>query len=257
MASRMERYYPTDEKLKRSTKNALLYDEIYDDKKYDEVDNVKDINADTIATLDVGKQIDIREVQALLEKRSTYQNKRELVKEKLPETRENIYYETGNKSYDINDVLAEAKENTKEEERPRSLAETQVLTLQELINKKDYSNKNKLNENEVKDLIDTIYSTNLLSSDEGTGLLDELKSTGNTTVDSSIKDAIKGDTDEMTHIDKSFYTSSLGFKKSDFATLDEINEDNKKNNTGTIIFLIILAIIFVLAVSYIVYKYVL
>lgn len=260
MSSRMDRYYQNDEEPKRTSKNDNLYHEIYNDKGYDQVDNdVADINASTIATLDVGKQLDIRDVQAILQKR----NETPKIAKEETLKRENIYYEPdNNKSYDVNDMLKKAHENTTEEYRPRSLAETQVLTLQELINNKDYGKKSKIDKSEMKDLINTIYSTNMLKKDDGGGLLDDLKSTGNTTVSPSIKEILEEKKQEMQDnttdtIDKSFFTSSLGFKKSDFETINKMDKEVEDSNRGTTIFLIILGITFICAAAYIIYKYVL
>ena len=70
MASRMDRYYNNENESKRTNKNINLYDNIYEDKEYE---NVEKLN------LNVGKEIDIRDVKALLDKEK-HINKQKIIK---------------------------------------------------------------------------------------------------------------------------------------------------------------------------------
>ena len=259
MASRMDRYQYSEEENSRASKNSSLYEDIYEEKGYDELNtDVKNINVDTLS-MTTSHQIDIAEVKALLEKRDAYQKNRQIVKELPTITRENRIYEEETKNYNINDVLSKAREEKKEEYRPRSLADTQILTLQELVTKKDYSNKSKLDDEEVKDLVDTIYKNNLLDD----GLLDDLKSSGNTIANPDIKEILKekkkeieNNNDDVESVDKTFYTSSLGFKKSDFEDNDEKFTDSSKGSKIATFFLILSCLIFIVLIVYIIIKYV-
>ena len=108
----------------------------------------------------------------------------------------------------------------------------------------------------LKELIDTISSTSMLNSmtdkELSLDLLDDLKSTENTSVadKNSIKklleEAKKNDEkkETKTEIDKSFYTSSLGFKEEDFEELTDIKNNLKTNNILIKILLAILTISF-------------
>lgn len=256
MASRLDRLNYDDDTGKRTSKNSSLYEDIYEQKDYDKLDqNVKDINVDTLLTTS-SHQIDIAEVKALLEKRDSYQKNRRIVKEQPTIVRESKIYEEETKNYDINEVISKAKEEKPLEYRPRSLADTQVLTLQELVTKKKYSNKKKLEDDEVKDLVDTIYQNNLL---EQSGLLDDLK-------DNIDKDEVKEvleekkkefeeANEEVEGVDKTFYTSSLGFKKSDFENEFEDEQPSKGGKIATI-FLVITCSLFIILLVYVLLKYV-
>lgn len=248
MATRMERYYQNEqEDFKRTDKNADLYREIYEDKKYD--------NIETLATLDVGKEIDLDDLKALLKERNEA-DKRYLVKprQELKEVEQDMI---DTSVYDIRELMDKAKNDQKDDVKLRKLAETQAFTLQELISQKDYSNKTTIDKEDVKDLIDTICNTNLLKGDDGLGLLDDLKSTGNTMISPNIKkilDEAKEEERTTEEIDKSFYTSSLGFKQTDFDSMED-DEDLESSNKLTTWFLVILSLIFLAAIIYIIIKY--
>lgn len=247
MSSRMDRYYDKHpEDMKRTSKNSNLYEQLYADKDY------------TIesASLDVGKEIDISNIKELLNKRSSYNELRDyrIIKPEEEKTVVSHVADTDTNSHDINEMLDKAKEEKPEEDKKRSLEETQLLTLQELISQKSYANKTSINKEEVKDLLDTLYDTKLLSGDGCDDLLDGLKSTGNTIVTPSIKqildDARKSMEKEM---DNSFFTSSLGFKK------DELKEDEEEideSDAATTKFLIVLGLIFVAIVIFIIVRFV-
>lgn len=259
MASRMDRYNYSSDTAKRTSKNSSLYDDIYESREYGKLSDVKDINVDTLSVT-TSHQVDIEEVKALLEKRDSYQKNRRIVKEQPTITKESKVYEEEIKNYDLNDMISKAREGKKEEYRPRSLADTQVLTLKEIVTQKDYSNKSKLDDDEVKDLVDTIYRNNLL---EDGGLLDDLKSSGNTIADPNIKEILKEkkeemekSNDEVEGIDKTFFTSSLGFKKSDFEEMSDDFDDSSKGSKIATFFLIISCLIFVGLIVYVIINYV-
>lgn len=263
MVSRMDRHYKKDSDSKRTIKNMSLYEDMYNDINYDKsVPNVEDISVDTIDNLNGKKQIDIREVQALLEKRASFQNNRQIIKENTSIKKDDVYYEPEeNKTYDINELIEKAREEQTNTYRPRSLADTQVLTLQDLISKKEYGNKSQINQTEMRDLINTIYQTNMLKKSDVGDLFEDLKATGETKDQSDIKEILKEKKAEMEKeesegIDRSFFTSSLGFKKSDFETLDNVNDDVENSNKGTTLFLIFLTLVFVLCTAFIIIKYV-
>lgn len=259
MASRMDRYYLSSKDGKRTSRNSALYDEIYENRDYDELSrDVRDINVDTLST-STSRQIDIEEVKALLEKRNIVQSNHQIHREIPIKYKEPVIEE--DKNYDVKAILQKAKEEKKEEYRPRSLADTQVLTLQELITQKEYSNKVKLDEEDVKDLVDTICSSTLLQDINSQGLFDDLKSTGNTVVSKDIKDILRDKKQEIENtisddtMDKSFLTSSLSFKQSDFEDGDQ--KDNKSSIFSKIItiFLIITCILFIILIIYIILQY--
>ncbi len=138
MSSRMDRYYENHgEETKRTNKNSTLYKDLYSNKEYDNVENLN---------LNVGKEININDVKDMLEKRDKYRDAKDyrIIKPEEPVMRRVRYYEEDEpNSHDINEMIGQAKVERPVEEKRRSLEETQVLTLEELISKKSYAKKKK------------------------------------------------------------------------------------------------------------------
>lgn len=252
MPSRMDRYYekhPDD--LKRTNKNSKLYKDMYVKSNYDNVENLN---------LNVGKQIDINDVKAILEKRENDAEKDyRLVKPESEVKRRVKYYEDDPNIHDLNEMIGKAKEERVENNVRRRLDETQVLTLKDLVNQKSYADKPNLEQEEIDDLINTIYDTNLLKSDDGTGLLDSLKSTGKTVISPSIKQVLEEAKKENNEeeMDNSFFTSSLGFKPEELKNMNDTLDELKESNEKTTKFLIVLALLFIVIVIFIIVKFVL
>nr|MBP3259142.1 hypothetical protein [Bacilli bacterium] len=247
MSSRMDRYYENHgEETKRTNKNSTLYKDLYSNKEYDNVENLN---------LNVGKEININDVKDMLEKRDKYRDVKDyrIIKPEEPVMRRVRYYEEDEpNSHDINEMIGQAKVERPAEEKRRSLEETQVLTLEELVSKKSYAKKKKLNKSDMEDLVNTIYDTQMLSEDGG--LFDDLKSTGKTVMAPSIRQVLEEAKEEMKDaedMDNSFFTSSLGLKKSDFEEVEESEEGDDK----TLKFITILAVIFVIVVLFILIKF--
>lgn len=250
MKSRMDRYYHSQsgETTSRISKNKSLYDRNYngdyDFKSYSNVEGVADINRDN--------QIDLKKLQNLLKKREEERQSEihHLVKRNVVER--NVEFEE-EKNHDINEVLSQAKTEKKDDYKTRNLSDTSYNVLRNI-------NINKVNEEdkELQDLINTITSTKFLNKLDDKDLsLDmlNLKSDNNTNIVNSedVKEAIKNQsssyenkTDEnLSEIDKSFYTSSLGFTSDDFEQLRDIQDSIKTNNKliKFLVFVLIIAII--------------
>lgn len=248
--SRMDRYSEQHSKnLNRTNRNSELYNKIYADKNYDSIETY---------SVNVGKEIDIRDVKEMLKKRELYGEVKDyrIVKPREEVSRRVKYQDVVSEgNHDINEMIGKAKEERPDELRRRHLDDTQVLTLQELVSKKQYAKKTKLDKEEMKDLINTIYDTNLISSDNEQGLLDSLKSTGKTVVSPDIKKVLdEAKKDDTTEMDKSFFTSSLGFKDKDLERInsyDEVDDSNEKTNR----FLFILGTVFIVLVLFILIKF--
>lgn len=248
MSSRMDRYYENHgEETKRTNKNSTLYKDLYSNKEYDNVENLN---------LNVGKEININDVKDMLEKRDKYRDAKDyrIIKPEEPVMRRVRYYEEDEpNSHDINEMIGQAKVERPAEEKRRSLEETQVLTLEELISKKSYAKKKKLNKSDMEDLVNTIYDTQMLGEDGD--LFDDLKSTGKTVMAPSIKQVLeeaKEENKDAEDMDNSFFTSSLGLKKSDF---DGVEEESEEGEDKTLKFVTILAVIFVIVVLFIIIKF--
>lgn len=246
MASRMDRYKGSSRNSGRSSKNQSLYDEIRNMGTY--------TNIEGVATIEHANEIDINEVKKLLKNRENYKKQRqaglieeqeEIVEEKTPFVEKN---------YDINAILDKMKGQIKERENNeyRKLSDDQYDFLKKL------NAKNEANEiissiedekvSEVKDAVNTIKLSKKALEDTDSGLLDDLKSDTMVGDASSIKSIIDEekelqenleDTSTM-QLDKSFYTSSFGFTKSDFEELKDMNNKIKKSNKFIIVLLVLL-----------------
>ena len=227
MPSRMDRYYNnSSETGSRSRKNSSLYDDIYDGKEYS---NVKGIT-----TIEKNNEIDIDKIKDLLKEHEESNN---IFKSVARRSVERVEYKDPqeDKNYDIMDALNKAKDNYTEDNKNRSLKDTQYNILKN-INIKDTSTED---EESLKELINTITNTSILNKlgdkDLSLDMLENLKSEDNTTVgakgtnDVFKTEAENNKTDDDT-LDKSFFTSSLSFNDNDFEQLNDIKSSLKKNN---------------------------
>lgn len=226
MPSRMEKYYSNNQnRNSRTSRNNSLYDKLYD--------NVPYSNVESVTTIEKGSEIDLEKIKKMLEEHQE-------IKEdnlKLKETRyPQRNYEERNepeKDYDIKIALSKAKDEYNDDNKNRSLRNTQYNILKD-INIKDI---NEEDDKSLKDLINTITNTSVLNKmgdkDLSLDMLEDLKSDGKTQmnikpVDEFIKNT---NTDDNTaDLDKSFFTSSMSFGNKDFEELSDIKTSLKKNN---------------------------
>lgn len=247
MASRMDRYYEEKQiPKKRSERNQTLYRDIYE--------NVSYSNIEGVATIDKGSEIDINKVKQMLKNREDYLNQKETSTIK-PVEKPTIKIEE-EKNYDIREILNTAKENRNSPDKYKSINNTSYDIFKDLREKRRREMENGNDEKYLKELIDTITNTSNLNSmtdkELSLDLLDDLKSSENTittdkeTIKNIINEVKKEELkkEEKNELDKSFFTSSLGFKEEDFEELTDIKQNLKTNNTLIKILLVILTIAF-------------
>ena len=233
MASRVEKYYEeVSTSKKRVVKNRELYKAIYaEDETYSNIEGVLDTP--------VTNEIDIVKVQAMVLKQQEEEKKRmQLVKKdlELPEV-ENLE-DTLTKNYDIRDVLAQAKEESTIDNKPRKLKDFDFDGLKErLNNKKVYTEEEQERDiRELQELIHTIAGDNpelnkLADRDLSLEMFSDL--TGDTkdleqeeeSIKKIIEEAKKIEEEkekpEVVETDNSFYTSTLNLKAKDFSDEEE------------------------------------
>ena len=108
MPSRMERYYDSSDKtVTRTKRNRSLYDEIYEEKEYTNVEGI----VKTPAT----ENIDIEKIREMMRKYEDGEKVRTKRIDKTPKIEE-IMEEDTPKNYDINDVLNKAMAEKKDDE---------------------------------------------------------------------------------------------------------------------------------------------
>ena len=247
MASRMDRYYETKPTVrKRSERNQDLYRDMYETTDYSNIEGV--------ATIDKGSEIDINKVKEMLKNRENYikQHEKGIAIKPIETPKFEVEEE---KNYDIREVLNTAKNNRNSIDEHKSMNNTSYDIFKDLRDKRRREMEKDTGDS-LKELINTISSTSMLNSmtdkELSLDLLDDLKSTENTSVadKDSIKkllaevkrnDEVKNEKQEL---DKSFYTSSLGFKEEDFEELNDIKNNLKTNNILIKILLTILTISF-------------
>ena len=259
MASRVEKYYgEVSTSKKRVVKNKELYKAIYaEDETYSNIEGVLETP--------VTNEIDIVKVQAMVLKQQEEEKKRmQLVKKdlELPEV-ENLE-DTLTKNYDIRDVLAQAKEESTIDNKPRKLKDFDFDGLKErLNNKKVYTEAEQERDiRQLQELIHTIAGDNpelnkLADRDLSLEMFSELA--GDTkdldadeeSIKKIIEEAkkIEEEKPEVVETDNSFYTSTLNLKAKDFSD----NEEEERMPVPLKIFIILL--IFILTIIFVVVGY--
>ena len=244
MASRMDRYRGASTSAGRSRKNQSLYDEI---KNLDTYSNIEGV-----ATIEHANEIDMNEVRKLLRNRENYKKQREagILKEEKKEVVREERPKPVEKNYDINAILKKMKQKQETHiDEHRKLSDDQYDFLKKLNAKNvDIQQEIEKEEKELNNVINTIKLSKKALEETDSGLLDELKSDTMVGDASSIKSIIDEekekqkeleDTNTM-QLDKSFYTSSFGFTKSDFEELKDMNQKIKKSNKFIIVLLVLL-----------------
>jgi hypothetical protein len=105
LASRMDRYYGSEyEKNNRSQKNQDLYQTIYEDNRYTNIEGIADIEKTN--------EVDISKIKEMLKSREDYQKNKKYMQILNRSHNYSSYQETeedeDDRNYDINDVLSKA-----------------------------------------------------------------------------------------------------------------------------------------------------
>lgn len=251
MASRMDRYHEEQPSLrKRSERNQSLYRDMYETNDYSNIEGV--------ATIDKGSEIDINKVKEMLKNREQYLKQQEKSVTIKPIEKPKFEVEE-EKNYDIREILNTAKSNRNNTDQHKSINNTSYDIFKDLRDKRRKEMEKDIDGDTLKELIHTISSTSMLNSMDDNelslDLLYDLKATENTNVvdNDAIKkilaEAKKNEQEkqlkqEKHEVDKSFYTSSLGFKEEDFEELNDIKNNLKTNNILIKILLSILTVAF-------------
>lgn len=211
MNSRMEKYYKDEDLPKRSVKNQSLYESIYEDNDYQEI-NVSPKE----------RTIDINELRKMIHDTPKRVERRKI---------ESVPSDDESESYDLNDAIERARSNKVIDDKKRSISNTQYDILKNI--KLRDSNTTSLDE-----MLDTISTKNLANQD--LDLFDNLKSLDDTTVGVPTNYDLETN-EKTTQIDDSFFTKSMKLDPSDFESINSGLEQN--NKMMKIIFILILVLI--------------
>lgn len=204
MNSRMEKYYKDDSLPKRSTKNQKLYESIYDESEYDEVNiapKARTINLEELRQIlnSTPKRVERKQIQPTIEE---------------------------DKVYDLNDAIEQARKGKVIDDKKRSISNTSYDVLKGIKLKKK-------NSEDLNELLDTISTKNLVGDD--LDMFENLKSLDDTTVGLPTEEDIR-----TTQMDDSFFSKSIKLNPSDFETLNDGLEKNSKMMKVLFILIIVL-----------------
>lgn len=250
MASRMEKYHSNSSNVgRRSVRNENLYKDIYENNEYS--------NIEKIATMDKTNEISLDQIKELLREREE-KKKSSTVKKVAPR----VYQKpTQDRSYDIRDILVKAKDEHVDDNKNRSLKNTQYNIL------KNIDIKEKLDQYDQAELEKTLVNTSVLKdlddNELSLDMLSDLKSTGNTMVNKTnaldllqeiqeAKDKYVVQNDDG--LDRSFYTSSLNFKDEDFEQLKDLQDSIESNNKLIKVLFFLLFLVIAGVVGFVIFK---
>lgn len=251
MASRMEKYHSNVSSVgRRSIRNESLYKDMYENTEYS--------NIEKVATMEKTNEISLEQIKELLREREDKKNY-STVKKEVPRVYQTP---TEDRSYDIRDILVKAKDEHVDDNKNRSLKNTQYNIL------KNINIKEKLDEYDQAELEKTLVNTSVLKNIDDKELsldmLSDLKSTGNTIVEKTnvgdllqevqeAKDKYQPHDDDG--LDKSFYTSSLNFKDEDFEQLKDLQDSIDNNNKMIKVLFFLLFLVIACVVGFVLYKF--
>ena len=247
MASRMERYYKSEE---RSKKNEHLYKQISELDTYTNIAGVADIESDNEININTVRQmVKSREE---LNKTRNYDDLFVAPKEELPAPP----VDTEEKNYDIRDILNKAKiDHSDNDIKYRNLKSSQYDILRSL----------KIEEPADEDLKSLFTSMSINKNADDFGMFDNLKSDTMVGDPASIRkvldEAKKSEDDAPTveqvttgnldNIDRTFYTSSFSFSDKDFEDLRSLDSSIKRNNKLIKVLICIFSVLIAIAIIYV------
>ncbi len=274
MSSRMDKYKDNlDFSGSRARKNEELYQEII----YDDLDDINlASNAHVIGENE--KNIDIEKIKELLEKNYPAKSQKKYTTRPLSEDLEpleeerNVEEET--KEYDINAIIEKAKldkEVDYERERLKKIRDTQydILKGLDIEEEEKVSSVVSSHKDDLMHLINTITEKELTREMNPLDILTDLKGSDDTVVLDGVKDALEKESESKTihetvkntvkeavkdtvkeevkkEMDKTFYTNSVSFSKSDFDDFNDLKEDMESNKILVRILFIVVSIAFIM-----------
>lgn len=265
MPSRVERYSGLDEKKSRTEKNKEIYSDI------------KEMNFQSV--------VDVEPV--VIRENFNFENFKDIYNDDNNDYAINIGNDYINsdslvldveKEYDINKVILKAKENrvndSYEEKRKLKKDEYNAINSVDFTKEESKTGIKEKDEEEIKELIDTIYSNTLaadinkendlfsdLMASEGEDSTDAIsqetidvsreeiskKVSGEETIlNIEINQAVSKMDKEKEKIDNSFFTKSLEFTESDLVDVNDSGFDDLNDGNKGLIIGIVIAVIIVL-----------
>lgn len=253
MASRMEKYHSNASNIgKRSVRNEGLYKDIYE--------NIEYSNIEKVATMEKTNEISLEQIQELLKERNSIKKKDTSVNRKIPRVYKSPEEE---RNYDIRDILIKAKDSHVDDNKNRSLKNTQYNILKNINIKKE------MDSDDISELEKTLVNTSVLKGYDDNELsldmLSDLKSSGNTIVEKTnvgdlLQEVQEAKDKYVAHdddgLDRSFYTSSLNFKDEDFEQLKDLQDSIASNNKMIKLLFFLLFLVICVVLGYLLFKFI-
>lgn len=207
-------------------RNSNLYEEMYD--------NVEYSNVEGIAKIEKTDEIDLSRIKELIQEHEKQKNPEKRISKTIVVEKHSEVLED-DKQYDLKQFLLAAKKDRPKEERERyahSMKYTMIADKMKELEDSDVKLNDLTNVEALKQLEDSELSLELLN---------DLTTDENTFIESLSTTSAEEENSEM---DNTFYTKNIKFSKEDFEELDDINKNLKKNNIWiTLLVFIILVII--------------
>lgn len=270
MQSRMDKYQTSDKKrYERTKKNTKLYEDVYDD-------IYRDTTYKNMQVLDSAREININKLKNMLENKYDTRQYRTLKSysiDDIDDSVDAIITKTRHKSYDINEIILDAKskrtfiEEAKEKQKYLDFKERQTSNYDEEL--EEY----KKEEKELEELIHTMTMAKetLSDTDDALDMFSDLKGNDDTIVTTPIDSNLQNTNDieeetttqmnlqkTLAKQDKTFYTDSNMFTKNDFEDFTTfIKEESKSKSVLKIIVIILFLILLGITAYYLLTTYVL
>lgn len=247
-------------KASRTEKNYELYENLYSNSNYTGIANITNKAIVEFETLD--KKLRSRENYHQIKE---YQNLIQTPNNTEKEDLSIFFMEDNKRSYDINDIISDAKQNrinSDEIEQRRRLTNTQYDILSDL--KLERNENKEIKEEELQELINTITSKSLkedISSAKNKELLVELLPTSTNAITvSASKDCLddtnqtdeQNITDDNIDLDRNFFSQSLEISKKELENNTEFKELEKGSNILFIILITLIIIVITITIAIIV-----
>ena len=258
MQSRMDKYQVGEKKrFERTRKNTKLYEDVYDD-------IYRDTTYKNTEVLDSAREINLNKLKDLLDDKYDTRQYRTLKNYDIIDDYEKPNpYKTENKSYDINEIINEAKQRRSFLEEAKE--KRKYIDFTERNKRYDRSVENlEKEEKELEELINTMAIKKETVSDE-LDILSELKGDDNTVVTKPVTSQLDSEsfvdttkTDEITKdiektlvkADKTFYTDSNMFTKNDFEDFSTLSRSLGKKRGAKKLIIIIIILVLLAALLY-------
>jgi len=239
MASRMDRYREPEQRVRsRSASNQELYRTIYDNAEY--------TNIEKIVTTPNANEVNIESIRKLISELENERTTRQIVKRDVEERKPIELPPENERNYDIRDILIKAKtERPHEEKQYRSLKNNEYNFLNN-INLEDKKPTRQEQEEELKELINTITNSTLLNkmsdNELSMDLFEDLKSNTMIGDSKSIRSIIDEELErekekELEKTKQNTYydlDDNFGFDNRDFDNGGKTQKEKKGNHFLTI-----------------------